>query len=112
MFVRRDPRVLVLLARRPPLPSKQTKHSNQNDGNRDSPVDIVVRLPAEVEAREAVDDATQDNGWTQEEMNSSVHGRPLCFAEAEVVVEADAPLDEEQGQEDEPKDLVARRDVL
>jgi hypothetical protein len=106
-LVRRDPRALRLLAHRPPLPSKQSKHNSQNDGNRDSPVDIIVRLPTEFEAGEAVDDATQYNGRARKEMDLSVYGRSFCFAEAEVVIEADTPLDEEQGQENEPENLVA-----
>jgi hypothetical protein len=106
-LVRRDPRALSLLAHRPPLPSKQSKYNNQDNGNRNSPVDIVVRLPAEVEAGEAVNDATQYNGRARKEMDLSVYGWSLCLAEAEVVIEADTPLDEEQGQDNEPEDLVA-----
>jgi hypothetical protein len=45
-------------------------------------------------------------------MDLPVYGRSLCLAEAEMVVEADAPLDEEKGQENEPEDLVAGLDVF
>jgi hypothetical protein len=106
-LVRRDPRALRLLAHRPLLPSKQSKHNAQDNGNCDPPVDIIVRLSAKAEAGEAVDDATQYNSRARKEMDLSVYSRSLCLAEAEVVIEADTPLDEEQGQENEPKDLVA-----
>lgn len=106
-FLRHDPRVLRLLARRPSLPSKQSKHNDQNNSNCDAPVDIVVRLSTEIEAGEAVYDATQYNDRPRKEMDLPVYGRSLRLAEAEVMVKADAPLDEEKGQENEPEHLVA-----
>jgi hypothetical protein len=56
-FIRHYSRVLRLLVHRPPLPSKQSQHNEQNDSNCDAPVDVIVGLAAEVETGEAVDDA-------------------------------------------------------
>jgi hypothetical protein len=65
-----------------------------------------MRVPAKVKAHEVVGDTTQHDSRARKAMHRPVYSWSLRPAETEVVVEPDAPLYEQQGEENEAEDLV------
>jgi hypothetical protein len=99
----------VLFSFRPLLPSQDCHHSNNDDSNNGTVIDIVVRLPAQIKSSRPIYDTAKDDSGPGVMMHPSINSGRLELAVPAMVPKANTELTHYSKEKNKTEDLVARR---